>query len=282
MQTSGRRGRAPFPLDVSEGGTPNSQEQKANPLQLDVDSDVAWPWPCASTPPLGQARASAVTDMPGITMRCCARGRGPGEHASAHCAPTPRTEADVSVTSLLHHSFRQGGKEAKPHSAGTAPIVTLFIPGTPLKPTTYRSGHDPFKTASGVQNSGPWDPWRPAVENSRVFVQCAHSSRCTPLTLGHGWPAGLIGAEGLGVAGPLCARLRGVCPCDRARCKGCGGRGGGQGAWPAPPQHHRAWLGAGHLDDRSRPGWPPPPGHPHGLCGGPQWPPKPHRNGAHL
>ena len=31
--------------------------------------------------------------------------------------------------------------------------------------------HDPFKTASGVRNSGPWDPWLPGVENSRLFAQ---------------------------------------------------------------------------------------------------------------
>ena len=30
----------------------------------------------------------------------------------------------------------------------------------PRKPPPYRSVHDPFKTASGVQNSGPWDPWQ--------------------------------------------------------------------------------------------------------------------------
>ena len=40
---------------------------------------------------------------------------------------------------------------------------------TPCKPPPYRSVHDPFKTASGVQNSGPWDPWLP-VENSRLFA----------------------------------------------------------------------------------------------------------------
>ena len=35
--------------------------------------------------------------------------------------------------------------------------------------------HDPFKTASGVQKSGPWDPWLPLVENSRLFAQRGHS-----------------------------------------------------------------------------------------------------------
>ena len=35
----------------------------------------------------------------------------------------------------------------------------------------YRGVHDPLKTASGVRNSGPWDPWLPVVENSRLFAQ---------------------------------------------------------------------------------------------------------------
>ena len=32
----------------------------------------------------------------------------------------------------------------------------------------------------GVQNSGPWDPWLPLVENSRLFVQRTHSALCAP------------------------------------------------------------------------------------------------------
>ena len=51
------------------------------------------------------------------------------------------------------------------HSAGTAPI----IPGTPLK-TTHPQMHDPFKTASGVQNSGPWDPWQASDYNKKSLV----------------------------------------------------------------------------------------------------------------
>ena len=47
----------------------------------------------------------------------------------------------------------------------------------PCKPPPYRSMRDPFKTASGVQNSGPLDPWRPVVENSRLFAQ-RDSRRC--------------------------------------------------------------------------------------------------------
>ena len=31
-----------------------------------------------------------------------------------------------------------------------------------------------------MQNSGPWDPWLPVVENSRLFAQPAHSTRCAP------------------------------------------------------------------------------------------------------
>ena len=51
---------------------------------------------------------------------------------------------------------------------------------TPCKPPPYRSVHDPFKTASGVLSSGPWDPWLPAVENSRLFEQRGHGARCAP------------------------------------------------------------------------------------------------------
>ena len=32
-----------------------------------------------------------------------------------------------------------------------------------------------------VQDPGPWDPWLPAVENSRLFVQRMHGARCAPL-----------------------------------------------------------------------------------------------------
>ena len=36
--------------------------------------------------------------------------------------------------------------------------------------------HDQFKTASGVQSSGPWDPWQPVLENSQLFAQHGHSA----------------------------------------------------------------------------------------------------------
>ena len=38
-------------------------------------------------------------------------------------------------------------------------------------PPPYRGMHDLFKAASGVQTSGPWDPWLPGVENSRLLAQ---------------------------------------------------------------------------------------------------------------
>ena len=39
----------------------------------------------------------------------------------------------------------------------------------PCTPPPYRSVHDPFNTASGVQDSGPWDPWLPGgAEQSTV------------------------------------------------------------------------------------------------------------------
>ena len=48
----------------------------------------------------------------------------------------------------------------------------------PCKPPPSRSVHDPFKTASGVHNAGLWDPWLPAVEDSRLFAQRGRSARC--------------------------------------------------------------------------------------------------------
>ena len=33
----------------------------------------------------------------------------------------------------------------------------------------------------GVQNSGPWDPWLPVVENSRLYAQRGYSARCAPI-----------------------------------------------------------------------------------------------------
>ena len=63
------------------------------------------------------------------------------------------------------------------HSAGTAraqrQLLRCLSREHPCKPPPYRGMHDPFQTASGVQHSGPWDPWLPAVENSfrTVFAQ---------------------------------------------------------------------------------------------------------------
>ena len=60
-------------------------------------------------------------------------------------------------------------------------LLRCLSRGHPCKPPTYRSVHDQFKTASGVQNSGPWDPWLPVVERTRLFAQCRHSARCAPV-----------------------------------------------------------------------------------------------------
>ena len=53
--------------------------------------------------------------------------------------------------------------------------------GTPGKCQTKKK--NPWCTSTGcrVQNSGPWDLWLPVVENSRLFAQRGHSSRCAPL-----------------------------------------------------------------------------------------------------
>ena len=106
------------------------------------------------------------------------------------------------------------------HSAGTAPIITLFIPGTPLK-NTHLQKHAlsiqnsiwgaEFRTlgpvacirlkkkslvyqqgGGRVQNSGPWDPWLPVVENSRRFAQRGHSARCAPPVVSLGFSKQLV------------------------------------------------------------------------------------------
>ena len=41
-----------------------------------------------------------------------------------------------------------------------------------------------------MQNSGPWDPWLPVVENRRLFAQPGHSARCAP-------KASVLGGGGL-------------------------------------------------------------------------------------
>ena len=66
------------------------------------------------------------------------------------------------------HATKGGIFAQRVHSAND----DVVHPGnTPANHPPYRSVHDPFITASGVQNSGPWDPWLPVVENSRLFAQ---------------------------------------------------------------------------------------------------------------
>ena len=50
-------------------------------------------------------------------------------------------------------------------------LLRCFSREHPCKPPPYRRVHDSFQTASGVQRSGPWDLWLPAVESSRLFEQ---------------------------------------------------------------------------------------------------------------
>ena len=85
-----------------------------------------------------------------------------------------------------------GGVFAKrAHSVGTARAqrqsLRCLSREHPCKPPRYRNMSDPFKPASGVQNSGPWDPWLLAVENSRLYAQRGHSARCAPMHKSHQW-----------------------------------------------------------------------------------------------
>ena len=50
-------------------------------------------------------------------------------------------------------------------------LLRCLSPEHPCKPPLNRSVHDPFKTASGVQHSGPWDPWLPVVEKKPTFCR---------------------------------------------------------------------------------------------------------------
>ena len=54
--------------------------------------------------------------------------------------------------------------------AGTAPIITLFIQGTPLTTTPPAEGCMINSKQDGVQNSGPWDPWQASDEKKRYLV----------------------------------------------------------------------------------------------------------------
>jgi len=99
-------------------------------------------------PPTRTPQTSADDWVPG--PRGCQRSRK--TWVSAGCA-IGRSRPDPPAPS-------QGPDGARDPASGSA----SWCP-------TYRSVHDPFKTASGVHNSGPWDPWLPAVENSRLFTQ---------------------------------------------------------------------------------------------------------------
>ena len=65
-----------------------------------------------------------------------------------------RQEAPPAQTVMFAHKGHFGTARAQPQS------LRCLSREHPSKPPPYRSMHDPFKTASGVQNSGPWDPWQ--------------------------------------------------------------------------------------------------------------------------
>ena len=91
-----------------------------------------------------------------------------------------RSPQTLWLTTLLLPDSTFGGRHrtARAHSPGTARAQRQSCRCSshehPLQTASpHRSVHDPFKTASGVQNPGPWDPWLPGVENSRLFAQRA-------------------------------------------------------------------------------------------------------------
>ena len=72
--------------------------------------------------------------------------------------------------------FRGRFRTARAQRGHSANYYGVHPGNTPETPPPYRRVHDPFKTASGVWSSGPWDPWLPVVEDSRLFARRAHSA----------------------------------------------------------------------------------------------------------
>ena len=85
------------------------------------------------------------------------------------------TEGDVAgIPSIPDHSLGFVPLTHSTHSIQVGFFISIRRGSGPMRM------HDPFKTASGVQNPGPWDPWLPVVENSRLFAQRGHSARRAP------------------------------------------------------------------------------------------------------
>ena len=82
----------------------------------------------------------------------------------------------------------------------------------------------------GVQNSGPWDPWLPLVENSRLIAQRGHSARCA-------WEVGC----GVGDYPGMHCRHHAVAPGEKEylACRACKWRRGGVNRAP------KIWGGGG-------------------------------------
>ena len=71
------------------------------------------------------------------------------------------------------------------HSAGTAPIITLFIPETPLKTNHL---HDPFKTASagcGIQHPGTCGKHQTKTKNPSCISRGCRVQNSAPGTRGY-------------------------------------------------------------------------------------------------
>ena len=68
---------------------------------------------------------------------------------------------------MIHSKQRRGCRIRAPGTCGNHQ--------TKNKSLVYQKG------GCKVQNSGPWDPWLPVVENSRRFALRGHSARCAPI-----------------------------------------------------------------------------------------------------
>ena len=166
--------------------------------------------------PNGPLMRAACIHVCHAVHRCCvSRERllpaSYGQAGRRHALTYPPIGRQVQTKMTWRTLLIRGGVFAqRGHSAGTAPIITLYYPGnTPENhpPTeacmihskqhlgcSIQDPRTPWQAsdlkqkipdapaqAVGCRTQDPGTPWLPVVENSRLFAQHAHSARCAPI-----------------------------------------------------------------------------------------------------
>ena len=161
----GRLSRCKSARSTRDTSGSTSQHSPPHNNTVSCNKNFCVDWSPSPPPPWGKTRGGAGQGGGGPNIAVVSQDRshllrGRGGHTVPRGAQDPSTRCSAphhvqGMSPVVH-----GGVFAqRAHSAGTAPIITLFIPGTPPEnPPPCRSMQDPLKTASGVQNSGPSDP----------------------------------------------------------------------------------------------------------------------------